>query len=242
DQEQWYSLGRGVNSTVRALAMDQEGRVYAGGLFTRAGSMDARYVAVWDPAGFHWSNLGEGLSNMVRGIAVGPEGDVWVAGTFTKAGGMESIGVANWSPATGAWSPVDAGADATVTSLAWVRAKGQPNRLFTGGYFRRMGSEVSNHIGEWIPANATWTAAEAPTAVSLEVYPNPASNYLRIRLERPTEARLGLYDLLGRRVRAWEALRASETEISLQGLTSGVYVLRGTLGPSEYHRAITVIR
>ena len=69
DGTNWYSLGDGigyyggVSSYVYVLEW-HNGLLYAGGLFTNAGSIAAMNVAVWN--GSDWSSLGNGAANGVN--------------------------------------------------------------------------------------------------------------------------------------------------------------------------------
>ncbi|MEO0099281.1 MAG: T9SS type A sorting domain-containing protein, partial [candidate division WOR-3 bacterium] len=56
-----------------------------------------------------------------------------------------------------------------------------------------------------------------------EIYPNPASSHLAIRL-LPTVDRIRIYDVCGKLVQ--EILKPNKNLISLKGLTSGVYFLK----------------
>jgi len=83
-----------------------------------------------------------------------------------------------------------------------------------------------------------------------ETYPNPAHRQVTVQYAVPEkaaegEATLQLYDVLGRRVRNVRAEATSgrhETQLSVEGLASGVYVLRLTAGPEAETRRLTVVR
>jgi hypothetical protein len=86
-----------------------------------------------------------------------------------------------------------------------------------------------------------------------ETYPNPASRRVTVRFAIPEEARsasqgeatLRLYDVLGREV---QSVRTSaepgrhETQLSVQDLASGVYVLRLQAGETSQTRRLTVVK
>jgi len=65
---QWTSLGGGVDGLVYALAVTDDGTVYAGGDFSTAGSTQASNIARWD--GDRWSPLGNGTDELVEALAV----------------------------------------------------------------------------------------------------------------------------------------------------------------------------
>jgi hypothetical protein len=56
---------RGLNNAVFALAAS-DGEIYAGGAFTGASVVNARYVARWD--GTNWSALGSGADSAVEAL------------------------------------------------------------------------------------------------------------------------------------------------------------------------------
>ena len=65
--EVWQSLGSGMDSYVRALAI-YNGELIAGGDFFTAGGQGASRVARWD--GGAWQSLGSGMNNSVQALAV----------------------------------------------------------------------------------------------------------------------------------------------------------------------------
>ena len=68
-------------------------------------------------------------------------------------------------------------------------------------------------------------AARSPVALpAAEVFPNPAHDYLTVRLAAPGTGALTLTDLQGRLVRRWTPAQAV-SGVSVAGLTPGLYVL-----------------
>ena len=107
DGTAWSSLAGGVAHptappSVEALASFDDGDgpgLFAGGVFTSAGGVQASRVARWDGTG--WSPLGSGTDASVTGFAVfddGSEGgaDLYAIGNFTTAGGVPSRPIAEW--------------------------------------------------------------------------------------------------------------------------------------------------
>ena len=80
-----------------SLALDGD-KLYAGGIFTNAGTTGANYIAVW--YGTTWSGLGSGTSvgspPAVYGLAAGG-GNVYAGGTFFNAGEKPSTLFAVWT-------------------------------------------------------------------------------------------------------------------------------------------------
>ncbi len=110
---------------VYALAVDEQGNLYAGGYFTTAGGVVANNIARWD--GATWYPLGEGMNNSVYALALDGQGDLYAGGGFTTAGGVGANHIARWDGE--AWYPLGEGMNNNVYSLA---VDGQGN-LYAGG-------------------------------------------------------------------------------------------------------------
>lgn len=85
-------IGEGIdqmqNSSVNALAIDQQGNLIVGGTFDRAGNFPASNLARWNQD--HWENLGSGTNGYIRALAIGNGGRMYVGGGFSLAGGRVS--------------------------------------------------------------------------------------------------------------------------------------------------------
>jgi hypothetical protein len=84
-----------------------------------------------------------------------------------------------------------------------------------------------------------------------DTYPNPARSRVTVRFAVPDDAgaegdvRLRLYDVLGRQVqsvRTGAEAGRHETQLSVQDLASGVYVLRLRAGETSQTRRLTVVK
>jgi len=77
----WFALGSGVNGSVLALVCDNPGNLYAGGVFTIAGGINATNVAEWN--GSVWSPLGTGIAGgSVNCVACDGWGNLYAGGQF----------------------------------------------------------------------------------------------------------------------------------------------------------------
>jgi hypothetical protein len=94
DGASWTSLGTGMDSSVRALAVSGND-VYAGGLFRTAGGKACTNIARWN--GTNWSALGSGLdrNGFVRSLAISGS-NLYTSGAFTNAGGSLANYIAKW--------------------------------------------------------------------------------------------------------------------------------------------------
>lgn len=152
----WYPMpGLSSSSTVRAIAVDQNGAVYAGGTSTRPVSVSSGdYVVKWD--GSSWITLGGELTDgfiaeSVNAIVVGQDGDVYAGGDFEVAGGTTVNHVARWDGF--AWSALGQGVgggglgfgDDLILALAAAR----DGSLYAGGTFTRADGERADRLARW---------------------------------------------------------------------------------------------
>lgn len=110
DGNTWSSLGSGVNGSstqpsIRSLAVDRSGNLYAGGEFDSIGGIAANNIAKWD--GTAWSSLGTGTDSIVLAVAVDSLGSLYVSGLFTNVNGSPANHIAKWNGT--AWSPLGTG-------------------------------------------------------------------------------------------------------------------------------------
>lgn len=154
----WSSLGAdigGLNYTagvtslrLGAVALDQEGDIFIGGSFMRAGGVDACSVARWNGQG--WTNLGLGVGGwpslssqpMIEALAVGPLGNLYAGGTFSKAGGSNASYIARWNGDE--WTAMGSGLD--WHALALLPSRGFPGRLYVAGMFAEAGSKLAGAV------------------------------------------------------------------------------------------------
>jgi hypothetical protein len=153
DGATWSALGEGMGSEdaipqVRALAVDGQGNLYAGGNFTIAGGMAANYIARWD--GSVWSALGRGMDDQVTELAVDPQGNLYAAGWFKRAGDVEANGIARWDGSS--WSALGSG-----TNQVEAIAIGQEGDLYAAGMFFIPSDSSANayYIARW--DGSTWS-------------------------------------------------------------------------------------
>ena len=90
---------------VRALALDQQGRLVVGGQFSTLGGVDTPNIARWN--GTNWESLGsEGVNGAVVSILVDDGGKLIVGGEFDQVGGKVSNNLAIWKEPNYAWLPL----------------------------------------------------------------------------------------------------------------------------------------
>ncbi len=148
-QEGFESIATGTNGTIYAFETFDDGTgsaLFVGGNFTKAGGIDANFVAKWD--GVSWSSLGIGTNGTVYAFATfdadgpGPNRPaLYVGGSFTGAGGQESKYLARWNGVS--WSTVPGAVfSGTVNALA------VNGGLYAGGLFQSPAPRIARWNGQ----------------------------------------------------------------------------------------------
>jgi hypothetical protein len=170
DGAHWSALGSGMNDTVFALTVFDDGTgsaLYAGGIFTTADGMPANRVAKWD--GAHWAPLGTGVSGGIFPVVwaltwfddgTGPA--LYAGGEFTMAGDVAANHIAKWDGTQ--WSPlgngVGGGTQPDVFALT-VFDDAAGSGLYAGGRFTTAEDVTANHIAKWV--GTQWSALGSGT-------------------------------------------------------------------------------
>lgn len=123
----WETLGEVWSEedpgTVLSLTLDAHSTLYAAGMFTRIGNVEARNIARWDGTG--WHALGDGLPYPAKAVEAG-------GGTVYAGGQSDSLYV--WHTANQTWSGIplphgdNQGCDPEIRTLLW-----RPDGLYAGG-------------------------------------------------------------------------------------------------------------
>ncbi len=144
--EYWVeSFGQpGMTYIVRALTMDEQGNLYAGGGFVAAGGVGASRIARWD--GSAWHPLGSGMNHWVYALAVDGQGNLYAGGDFTTAGGVDANHIARWDG--NAWHPLGSGVEGAYPTVWALAFDGQGN-LYVGGNFTSAGDQHARNIARW---------------------------------------------------------------------------------------------
>jgi len=152
----WMSIGGPVSGSgtywpVYALAIDNAGKLYAGGTFSAVGGVLAGNIAKWSSG--TWSVVGSGTNRFdtlgVAALAVDHAGNLYAGGQFDTAGGIAAANIARWNGS--AWSALG-DVYGTVHALA-VDATGN---LYAAGVFDSVGTIAAQNIAKW--NGNTWTA------------------------------------------------------------------------------------
>ena len=139
----WWALGAGVDSTIRALTVANGTNLYVGGQFTNAGGILSRGVSMWDGNSWHGLNNGvSGSSGVVNALAYDGVSTVFAGGIFTVAGGIAATNIAKWDGSV--WSPLGTGLNGFASALAFTNGL-----LYVGGAFTTASGVSANHIAVW---------------------------------------------------------------------------------------------
>lgn len=145
----WTVVGNGLNATVKALAIDASGNLFAGGVFTEicgiltcnSSNITTNYVAKWN--GINWSPLGSGFNSDVNALALDAGGGLYAAGAFWLTGGSSVNSIARWNGSV--WSPLGSGLNDTASALAVGR-----RYLYVGGFFTTAGGTSAPYIAQYL--------------------------------------------------------------------------------------------
>ena len=149
----WSNMKAGMNGTVRALAVAPDGKVYAGGTFTLAGTTKVLNIAMWN--GKNWEALGAGVNGGVRALQVDNNGKLIVGGNFTQAGGAAANGLAVWNGST--WSTFGTGVTSNASSgTVYSIQVAANNDIYIGGTFLDVNGVRVNNVAKW--NGSTWSA------------------------------------------------------------------------------------
>jgi trimeric autotransporter adhesin len=165
DGTDWWSLGGGTSkgmsptlNFVQSLLPIQSSifvtpGLYAGGLFTGAGSVIVDSIGCWD--GTNWNAVGTGFGGTfatgvginVRALAAN-NAYLYAGGNFKIAGGNPASGIAYWDGSN--WNSLGSGVDWIVNAIAVDNA----NYIYVGGTFTNAGGIYSRGLA--VSAYGTW--------------------------------------------------------------------------------------
>lgn len=158
DGSKWNSIGKGTESTVRAITFDKDGNLYAGGYFETAGDDSAHYVARWN--GSRWDSLGGGVwGSYINDLKCDKNGNLYAAGYFGSAGGVTASNIAMWDGTK--WSALAGG----IGSVIYCIAIDDWGNLYAGGDFGSADGFTAQNIGRW--DGSTWSKLGSGTDQSV---------------------------------------------------------------------------
>lgn len=140
-----YGKSSALNNWATMVASDDKGLVYAGGQFTKAGSvLTANRIGYWD--GETWTSMADGLNGPVSSISI-VGSDVYVGGNFSIAGKVTStLNIARWDGEK--WYSIGEGLPGLVTDIEFYKG-----HLYVSGWFENAGDQQASYIARWDGAN-----------------------------------------------------------------------------------------
>ena len=138
-----------VNGTVRAVAVQADGRILVGGQFTSVGGLARTNLARLRPDGSVDTSFNASISDpvfesgtVIESIAVQTDGRILIGGFFTMAGNASHWAIARLHPDGTSDASFSADANGTVFSLV-VQADG---KILAGGDFTSLGGQPRQHL------------------------------------------------------------------------------------------------
>lgn len=205
--------------TGESIRIDAAGHIYATGFFT--GAMD------FDPgAGTAMLTAQQGGDAFVLKLCTLPDPVATISGPVALCKGAA---VANYSisPAVAAsgyvWSTspsamINTGQNTTSVNITFIASA---NIVITPT--NSCGSAISTSLA--VIMSQCVGMAEHSAAALLNVYPNPASNFLTVELANGMEKLIQVYSITGAVVlETWST--SDQTVLNLEGLSNGVYVIK----------------
>src|SRR6266700_1951701 len=137
------SAGGVVYPSVYSLALQADGKIVVGGVFTGLGGQSRNYIGRLNADGTLDTSFNPGASNYVSSLALQADGRILVGGGFTTLGGQSRTNIGRLN-ADGTLDTVfNPGADNSVLSLA-VQADG---KILAGGNFTTLGGQSRTNVG-----------------------------------------------------------------------------------------------
>jgi len=169
---QWQILGdRFSGGRAKAIAVDDRGSVYLGGLFEIVLNSDGTEVetlniAKWNQATSKWEALGGGVDDDVFALAIDNSNNVYVGGNLTRGfnpnGSEVTIWrIGKWNASQSVWEPLGEGVVNTGSNAVTALAVDASGNVFAGGDFTGVYNPGrvqvnANYIARW--NGASWFA------------------------------------------------------------------------------------
>ena len=157
------------NGVVYAIAVQADGKILVGGLFTTIGGQTRHGIARLDPTTGAADSFNPLADNQVNVIVAQADGKILVGGFFGSIGGVNRSNIARLDPISGAADTFDPNTNGEVRSIV-VQADG---KILVGGLFTTVGGVSRNYIARLEPnlgAADSWNpnANDTVTAIALQ--------------------------------------------------------------------------
>jgi uncharacterized delta-60 repeat protein len=160
-----------VGSFVEATAVQPDGKILIGGLFSSVLGVTRNNIARLNTDGTLDLSFNPNANSLVDSIAVQADGKILAGGSFngaTSIGGQPRNYIARLDPTTGAADSFDPNASNTVDSIA-VQANGM---IVVGGQFTTIGGQPRNYIARIDPTTGladSWNPSATNAVFSIVV-------------------------------------------------------------------------
>jgi uncharacterized delta-60 repeat protein len=141
------SFDPNANNDVFAVAVQADGKILVGGVFTSVGGQTRNNIARVNPDGSLDASFDPNANFFVEALAVQVDGKILVGGLFTSIGGQTRNGIARLDPDGSLDASFDPNANSSVLAVA-VQADG---KVLIGGAFFSIGGQTRNHIARLNP-------------------------------------------------------------------------------------------
>ena len=148
-------MGSGPAADVKAIVLQGDDTVYAGGAFTTAsGVTGTTKIAVWSNADDTWHAIGTGITSDVYALVSRGDDTLYVGGAFTSVSGISGTNrIVAWSNADDTWHALGTGAGGNVYALAL----NADDTLYAGGAFSAAGGvSGSSKVAAWSATGSVW--------------------------------------------------------------------------------------
>ncbi len=136
------SLDPNANNTVYAIAVQADGKILAGGIFTNIGGATRNRMARLDATTGLADSFDPSANNDVLSIVVQADGKILAGGAFVSIGGTIRNRMARLDAATGLPDAFDPNANDVIQSIA-LQADG---KILAGGFFTNIGGQPRNYM------------------------------------------------------------------------------------------------
>ena len=157
--------GSGLESLVRSLALQPDGKVLVGGYFTSYNGTPRNYIIRLNPNGSLDTNFtptGSGLDNVVRFVALQPNGKVLIGGYFTSYNGAPRTNITRLN-ADGSLETTDT--PATGATYAWAPGGATTASISVAPSTTTIYTATATLAGALATASSTITVNPRPVAV-----------------------------------------------------------------------------
>ena len=178
-----FDLNLGASDTVRAIAIQNDGRILIGGDFTNVNGVALNHIARLNTDGSldatFTNNIGVGANNTVQAIAVQADNRIVLAGQFTSANGVTRNRITRLLPngAVDATINFGDGANGTIDALVIQPAD---QMLVIGGGFTQYDDQPYAHIARIYGGSVTGSGLVQFTSAAYQVDENGGQAFITV--------------------------------------------------------------